>query len=374
MSFVLISCLAAPNIILSTSYTDPSPAQAGSELFLKVLLQNYVTDASSYGRSVAKDVKVELEVSPPFELKVERERSVDIKMLCENCYKELDYHLYVDPSAQSGTYPLKLKVSYLDGSIERGLESDIEIEVRNYKHTIGVSQVTLSKETISPGDTADMDLTVKNYGVENIKQVEVTLSAPNNMNILGSTKRFFLDELSSNEEITASYKIVVDSDAEMGAYPFPLTIKITDNYGNEQTFTDSIGLQVYSQPDIQFSIRSYDPQTGKISALVANRGHATAQYTIIKLAGVKSTPSEIYIGNLDSDDYSTADFTVSPQEGTATLTVYYVDSNNVERSISKEQQVHLISQDNGGIFLFGFVIIVTAGLIYWFFFRKTKKK
>ena len=371
--FLLAGALAAPNLLVLTSDTDPSPAQAGAELFLKILLQNYVTAGSSYGGSIANNLKVELVTSPPFQLKVEREKLVSFDMLCENCYKELEYHIYVDPSAQSGTYPLKLKISYMDGNTVRGLEDDINVEVRNYRHTVGVSKVVLSKDPLLPGDSATLDITIQNYGVEDIKEVEVTISPPNNMNILGSTKRFFLDTLSSKKEVTSSYEIIADSNAEMGAYPFPLTIKITDNYGNEQTFTDSIGLQVYAQPEIEFSVRSYDPKTGKISTLIANRGHATAQYTIVKLTGVEASPSQVYIGNLDSDDYSTADFTVVPNEGTATLTVYYVDSNNVEKTISQAQEVHLPPPTDGTIFVVGFGVLVIAGLIYWFFFRKPKK-
>jgi hypothetical protein len=370
--FLLASALASSTLLVSTSETSPSPAQAGSELFLTVLLQNYVSSGQVYGTSNINDLTINLETSPPFELKVERERSTQLQMLCGNCYKELDYHLYVDPSAQSGTYPVKLKVSYKDGSSVRGLEYDLDIEVRNYRHTVGVSRVVLSKDPLSPGDTGTIDLTIKNFGVENIKDVEATLTAPTGINILGSTKRFFMDKLFSKAEVTATYSLVVDSDAGMGAYQFPLTIKITDNYGNEQTFTDSIGVQVYAQPEVEFSVRSYEVQTGKISTLVANRGHATAQYTYVKLDGVEATPSQVYIGNLDSDDYSTADFTIVPQEGTATLTVYYVDSNNVEQSMSQEVSVHPMPSSDGTIYILGAVLLI-GGLIYWFFFRKPKK-
>jgi len=374
ISLLLVSALAAPNIIVSKSSSDPSPAQAGSDLFLTVLLQNYASVAGAYGVSAAQNVKVELETNSPFQLKVERERVIEFQMLCENCYKELDYHLFVESSAKSGTYPLKVKVSYLDAGSQRGLEYDVMVEVRNYKHTVGVSDVSISKDPLYPGDTANLDLTIKNYGVEDIKQVELTLTAPTNINIVGSTKRFFLEQLRSSKEVKVSYPIIVNSKAEMGAYDFPLSIKITDNYGNEQTFTDSIGVQVYAQPDIQFSVRSYDTSTGKISTLVANRGKATALYTMVKLEGVTGTPSEVYIGNLDSDDYSTADFTVTPQEGTAVLTVYYVDSNNAEKSITQNVQVHFIPQTNGTIYLAGGVVVVLAGLVYWFFFRNKKKE
>jgi hypothetical protein len=370
--FLLVGTVAAPNLLVSKSETDPSPAQAGAQLFLTVLLQNYVPTTAAYGSSIAQDIEVELVTSPPFELKVGRERLVSFDMLCENCYKELDYHIYVDPSSQSGTYPLKVKVSYSHAGVVRGLEYDVDIEVRNYKHTVGVSRVELSKTPLAPGDTADVNIAIKNYGVEEIKQVEVTLTAPNDINIVGSTKRFFLNKITSQKEVASSYTLVVDSEAEMGAYQFPLTIKVTDNYGNEQTFEDTIGVQVYSQPDVGFTVRSYDVKTGKISTLVANRGHATAQYTYVKLTGVEASPSQVYIGNLDSDDYSTADFTIVPQEGKATLTVYYVDSNNVEQSMSQEIDVHLVPPSDGTIYISVGVVLI-AGLIYWFFLRKPKK-
>lgn len=369
---ILANATAASNIIVSKSSSDPSPAQAGSDLFLTVLLQNYVIAGGAYGTSI-NNVKAELETSPPFSLKVERERVTEIESLCDNCFKELDYHLYVDSSAKSGTYPLKLKVTYNDGSSPRGLESNVMIEVRNYKHTVGISDVSVSKTPLLPGDRADLALTIKNYGVEDIRQAEVTLTAPLKINIIGSTKRFFLEGLGSGKSFTMNYPMAVDSKAEMGAYEFPLSIKVTDNYGNEQTFMDNIGVQVYAQPDIQFSVRSYDVSTGKISTLVANRGKATASYTMVRISGVKATPSEVYIGNLDSDDYSTADFTVEPQAGTAVLTVDYIDSNNAERTATQTVDVRMPPQSNGTSFILGGAVLIVAGLVYWFFLRKPAK-
>jgi len=256
----------------------------------------------------------------------------------------------------------------------RGLEYDIDVEVRNYKHLVGVSGVSLSKDPIYPGDTAQLSIKLKNYGVENLKQVELSMSAPTKMNIIGSTKRFFLDQFKSNNEITATYSIVVDSDATMGAYQFPISIKVTDNYGNEQTFNDSIGVQVYAQPSVEFSVRSYDIATGKISTIISNRGQATAKYTVVKINGVESSPTGVYIGNLDSDDYSTADFTVKPIEGTATLTVSYVDSNNIEKTLTQQVQVRPAPASDGTIYILGALLLVVAGLVYWFFFRNKKKK
>lgn len=362
LAFLLCSALAVANIVITRSTSDPSPASAGDELYLKVLLQNNAEDE-------ATNVSAEITAEDPFVLKVAREQTQSMDMLCKYCYAEVEYHFSVKPSAQSGQYPLKYKVSFTDQQtgVKKFVENDIYLTVRNYQHTIGISSVKVSKTPLSPGDKAQVELTVRNYGVEPIKQIELTLTSPEGIDIIGSTKRYFLTPMNGGDEMEVTYDIIVDQGAKMMAYKFPLIVKITDNFGNEQFFNDTIGIDVQAQPGVTLQVRSFDPLKGVFSVLVANRGNAQAKYTIVSVSGVKTDPVEAYLGNLDPDDYSTADFKFKEQ-GTAKITVSYFDADNVEKTSSQTLDVYVVRTDNN--WLYGVGAIALLVVIYLIFFRK----
>lgn len=379
LAFILTSALAAANIIVDTSNSDPSPAQAGSDLFITILLQNY-------GDTSADQVATELVTNPPFSLKVETERNQNIDMLCSKCFKELDYHLFVDSGAKSGEYPTKLKVNYKDLGLSRGLGKDITITVRSYKQTVGIDKVILNKDHIEPGDHAQLDLKIKNYGIEDISKLELTLTAPTEttittagaitkpvgISIIGSTKKFFTDTITAGSSVNAVYDIYIDDNAEVKSYQLPVAIKITDKFGNEQTLSDTLGIDVTAVPKVSVTVKDYDPKAGKLEVLVANRGQAKAKYTVASVSGISATPSEAYIGNLDPDDYSTAQFTFTPKDAEVTVSVKYMDTKNVEQTLTTNYKVYTVPSDNTIVYVVVVILIVAA--VYWFFIRKKKKE
>ena len=92
---------------------------------------------------------------------------------------------------------------------------------------------------------------------------------------------------------------------------------------------------------------------------------------------------EVYVGKLDSDDFSTAEFKLSVKgKGAANIPVEvaYKDANNNDYRETKEVELKLYSSsearslgvEKGSSFGWVVIVIAAAGAIYYYF-RKRKK-
>ncbi len=197
------------------------------------------------------------------------------------------------------------------------------------------------------------------------------------------------------------FKLRVDEDAIEGTYELDLK-QCSDEFCSSyiKTIPIKISVKTGGEPRIRVGIEDSATFTGGknggITLNIVNRGKLDIKFlTLTLLPGeeyeILSTP-EVYIGELESDDFETADFTIFMKEDVAMETtsyatlpvrVEYTDSNNRDYDERAQVDLKVYSQEDlvrfglaskgggGSSYLIILLIIVGAGYWYW---RRRKKK
>jgi hypothetical protein len=158
-----------------------------------------------------------------------------------------------------------------------------------------------------------------------------------------------------------------------------------------------MGIVIGAKPDLSITLDDSEiyesSKSGEIVVKVVNKG-----VTDIKLMNMKLMPSnkyrilsndEVYIGNIDSDDYETADFKLFIEKSKekqikVPVVLEYKDANNNDFKETIELTLDLYSaleakkfglkKGNGFVGNLVIAIIVVAGLFIYRKWRKHKKK
>ncbi len=258
---------------------------------------------------------------------------------------------------------------------------------------VSIKSVSSSSTEIQPGEIIKVELTIENNLNSDVEGVVISLDlnkvpfAP-----YQSSNQKTLDEIEEDREEDVEFKLIADSNAKSGTYKFPVTIKYTlDNEpGNS---SGVISLIINAQPKIKAEVEDsvlIKGQTKELTIKVTNSGLGDAKFLTIKLGivkGIKLLSSDsIYIGDVDSDDFDTANFKVSvDKEAPSTLSlpveITYLDSRNKEftekenlvlRAYTKKQAISLglIKKSRTLIYVISIVILIVLFIVY----RKIKKR
>ncbi|RMF06720.1 hypothetical protein D6764_01585, partial [Candidatus Woesearchaeota archaeon] len=188
---------------------------------------------------------------------------------------------------------------------------------------------------------------------------------------------------------------ITDPEAELGLYKVPVKLSYRDTNGDNFSSTNYIGILVASTPEVYASLDESEitkaGTSGKVSVKFVNKGISDIKFLDVKLEQSDDydllSADEVYIGNIDSDDYETVDFKlfVKPTDKRfidLPLTYSYRDANN---KLFEEKQVlklRLYSEEE--LKKYGFVkeksfsgllivaVVLIAGYFVWRRFRKRK--
>ena len=180
------------------------------------------------------------------------------------------------------------------------------------------------------------------------------------------------------------YKVRVDENALDGENP----IEVSFAYGaaNVEKFGQSkqFNLQVKDiKADFEITIKDYNPTTKTLTLEILNIGESDIEALTLEIPDqenieVKGSFRNI-VGDLDSNDYTTADFEATPSEGEITLDIFYTDSINVRRNLKKtiafDPKYFEGRNGNGGSSTGIYItIILIIAVVSYLWYRKRKKK
>jgi hypothetical protein len=198
-----------------------------------------------------------------------------------------------------------------------------------------VSSVTSNPTEIQPGQQVGLDLTIKNNLGQDVSDVTVSLVLNGITEVLGvsqqtiypsvpfspyqSSSEKTIDSISSDDHESVHFDLVANSNAASGTYTLPVIASYTDDNGTPvlNEFLGVVTLVVNAKPNIVVS--SVGPalikgQSGKITIQTVNSGLGTSNFLSVSLGsinGISITSSDnVYIGNINSNDFDTADFNV----------------------------------------------------------------
>lgn len=375
---------------------NPDPVEPGQYVELRWKLENN-------GGEPTKNILFELEPKYPFSLDpgiehIQRLGKLDSYQVGDDAYV-IYYKVKVDKKAVDGNYDIDYRFSTNNGDTWREDSDSIRIEDNEYN--IVLNDITTNPTKVSPGQEVKLSLNVKNLASSQISNILVSLNLANAASQVelpftpvGSSDSVVINSIDAGESGKVNFKLAVNANAESKVHKIPVTVSFTNNQGTSFTKTFIVGVTVFEKPDYLINLESTEiyknKQKGKIITSISNTGMSQINFltiTLLKSEDYKIIgPDKIYIGNLNSDDFETADFEIY-MNSDKTKVPYkvkldYKDEFNNQFSDEKTLTLNLYSNDEA--LKYGFKspknytgtiisVLIILGLGFWYWRRKVKK-
>lgn len=369
---------ALPNLKIST-LSAPSTVSPGASFTVQVQVLNTADEASN--------VLIYPEIKPPFSIKEGTSNSTIIGRLSQGASSTTDFSITIDQNARSDTYTLKIFAEISGNTGTSRVYADIPITV---KGTPLLEMTDAQVPAVLPGDSSKINITLKNIGTGNAKNIRVSLLSNATSEIAPIENSVqYIESIQPGETSEVPLAFSVQGSAIAKNYPVPIEIKYQDDENTEQTaLIRYVGVKVKSNVQLRTYVSGYsgdlaENTKGTFTVTVANTGPSDAQFLFMKvLSEEKISPKEVYIGTLDSEKYDTVDFDITPSRpGNIPIKVQlsYKDQYNSENTIEETLQVDVMtfeaySKANKTSPIGTYAIAVLAILAIFYFIRRKHKK
>ncbi len=357
MLIIMSVAVSAAGIIVATGTStdlrievikyDPAPAEPGAlmDLWLKVYTQGSTISSTS----TLNDVKVSLLEEFPFSAASRSELMKSLGTMSPGETREIRFKVKVDSNANPGTNELKFQVSSSNMK-EVVTTPSFEIDIESVSATIAIVSVESDPEQIPSGEKASIKITLRNDALLGLKDISAKLdlsSASTPFAPIHSTTEKKIRYLKSGESTDIFYDVIALSEADAKVYKIPFSLTYYDDAGNRYNKSDIIGLIVSTKPDLKVTLEDYATfqagASGKVVISVANTGPSNLKFMTLRLEGSPSYKilgkSQEYMGNLDSDDFETAEFSINVNKDAVNsvplnVKMMYRDSYNEQKEDS----------------------------------------
>ena len=380
-------------IVVSMVNQEPDPAEPGNYVDARFKFENK-------GGGAAHDLEVELLPEYPFSLDPGRSAVQEIGSLYSRQMGDegviVKYKVKVDKDAIDGSHELKLR--YKVGESAWVIIDDFEVDVQTHELILEVMDVVAEPEQIRPGEMSDISIMIGNIGNSLIKDIRATLDlGAKPLAPVGSTNEKALLYLEPGKNANIDFTLIAKGDAEADIYQVPLYLEYVDELGTKYSRNNTIGLTLGGAPDLEVVIDEttiYSAgSTGEVTIKFVNKGATDIRFLNMRLKEsadylIRSNEEE-YLGNIDSDDYETAEFTLNvngrdKKKVLLPVEIEYRDANNKGYSENIDLEIRLYSeseardlglkQGNNLVGIAVVVLIVAAGLFFYIRHRRKKKK
>lgn len=358
---------------------EPTPAEQGNTVDIWIALNNAGT--------TAKNVVVKFVPEFPFSLPDGQVGEIVAGSVAQTESKVIKFSVFVDSNAPNGDSNIKFQYS-VDGGQWTQLETPVSLQTQNA--VLVVDEYKVDPSPIVPGQIVDLKLKLRNAGRIAVKNVDASIGLEDGkFSTIGMGAMQRINYIGAGETEEISFKLASDTSTEVKVYNVPLTLSYQDERNKMLSSTARISLVVNAAPELSLTVDStkFDSKKvpGTVSLKVVNKGVVDLKYVTVRLVQtpgyeILSPTNEAYVGNLDSDDFETVDFTIKPLVEGPRLSVQleFKDPYNIDFAQQYDLPLRIITEkDLGkGGFPVGTVVIVLlviGGVIYWYFRRKKKR-
>lgn len=380
----------------------PDPAEPGGYVELRFKLENI-------GGEIAENLIFELLLDFPFTIDksmpaLRRVGDLHTQQVGEEAYV-LYYKLVVDKDAIEGNNPIKIRYSSDSGISWSQKEFDVRIETHDA--ILSIDSTESKPSIVAPGQNVELSINLKNKGDSLLKDIKVNLEILTKtvtasaiirdelpFSPIGSSNEKSIEDISAYETKKIVFNLITDADAKSKVYKLPINIQYSDKLGNNYSKSYVTSLIVGETPDLIVSLDSTEiieaKESGIVTVKFTNKGASDIKFLYVKLLesdyyNILSS-DDSYVGNIDSDDYETVDFSLFIEDTDEKiiqlpLKVEYRDAGNKQFTkdyivnhklySSKEAKKYDLKEDNKKSAIIA-IIIILAALI--FYFRRMKKK
>jgi len=349
--FLLISLLFLQSASAAITYlvTEHEPVYPGDTVFVWVPIKN-----TGYGTWLSDTVVKLIPANNATEKAVHvLDDAVEIGNLEDwNDMRTAKFKVHIDKSAVEGEYDFHVHITSKGKVDSSGSLPTTTMQEDRILVVSGTPVITLSNSSIgsaAPGSSNEIVLKFRNEGTGTARNLYVDVDTAmehvtNVFSIVGSGTRFSLGSLSPGDEADIKFTLLVDAQAQTGVYNIPL--KIT---GMNYSASDYIGVGVAGITDFELS---YQESGSSFLLSVSNVGVNPAKAVSVEVPpqnsfSVTGSNTQV-IGNLNSGDYTSANFQVSQKGSSAmNIKIMYTDAAGVRRLIEKKLPVKLSSAMTG---------------------------
>ena len=182
--------------------------------------------------------------------------------------------------------------------------------------------------------------------------------------------------------LLALYKVRVDDDALDGDNPIEVQYRFGGNIGFE---TQQFDLNVEdTRADFEIYVKDYNVLTGTMTLEILNVAESDIEALTLEIVNQENIqikgPKTNIVGDLDSNDYTTADFEAVPIAGEFTVKISYTDSIGERRFLEKnilyeseyfEDRIGDKKDTSPWTYIFWIAVVLVVAYYFW---RRHKKK
>jgi len=144
----------------------------------------------------------------------------------------------------------------------------------------------------------------------------------------------YLKDFETN--ILIPYEVRVNEDALDGSNPIEANIQSSGDSALSKTFS----LEVEdSRADFEVYVRDYDYTTHELTLEILNIEDSDVEALTLEIPKQQNIevkgPSRVVVGDLDSNEYTSADFEATVKDGEIKVDIIYTDSINIRRTLTK---------------------------------------
>lgn len=321
-----------PTVVQGTTMPEVT---AGTKATLTLPIQN----SSAYS---AKNIVVKLDSAgkPDFPF-IYDELGISKKIEKLNAKETVNvvFELDVDEYAQEGRYMIKLNYSYSNTMGNDYTASEmISVKVinKNTSPKLAVSNVSFGAESVRPDQQVPLNISVKNIGTLEAKDVKVTLLGlkTGEFTLSNYTDTKYLSNLNGQETTVVSYDLKASKDIVDGAHSLEVKMEYKDGKKNVLTETNQIFIPSTGKtsregnPSIAFDNIQYPTSPIKpgsdfpVSVDITNKGNGKAENLKMWLTSdkeiISKSMSTITVDALDKEQTKKVDFLLSAVADAAT--------------------------------------------------------
>ncbi|MBI4016119.1 MAG: hypothetical protein HY363_00325 [Candidatus Aenigmarchaeota archaeon] len=358
---------------------EPAPAEQGNTADVWVQLTNSGTSANK--------VAVKFVPEYPFSLPEEAQGEFDLGTIAATESKVQKFSVFVNPNAPNGDRNIKFQYKFGGGQWTQ-LETPVTIQTQNAG--LIVDEYTAAPSQIIPGQTSSVELKLRNVGKIAVKNVDVSIDlADGKFSTIGSGAKKRIEHIPAGKTELVTFTLASDTSTEVKVYAIPVTLSYQDERNKQMDETAKISLVVNAKPELSLTVDSttFDKKTlpGTVSLKIVNKGVANLKYVTVRLVQTSqyellSPSNEAYVGNLDSDDFETVDFTIKPlvEKPRLNLQIEFKDTYNLDFSQQYDLPLRIITAKDLGKTktpwsTILFAALASAVVIYWLLNRKKKR-
>ncbi len=255
---------------------------------------------------------------------------------------------------------------------------------------IAINSFSSNPSTIAPGKNVEVTINLENVGDDDIEDIVVRLDLSNvPFAPVDSASEKVIDKLNEDDETSVSFSLIAMPDAASQIYKIP--VRVSHGLVNQESL---VSLTVAGQAKLDVVLESSElvkiGDNGKTIIKFVNNGLTDIKFLTVRLITSNGyellSADTIYIGQVDVDDFETAEFDMIAKNENPEMifNLNYKDANNKEfsqnkivnlnvYSLEEAKQLGLVTSNYWGLIIGLAVLVLIVFLIYRRYKRRKLK-